>query len=73
MFVFTVLAVFLTASLLSLRGKEDLTDTLPVTTGGLIPVLYLCAFFRGLWFIDILSAAFLAGAGVYLWKKKDSF
>ncbi len=70
MFVLTVLAVFLTALLLSLRGKEDLTDTLPVTAGSLIPVLYLCAFFRGLWFIDILSAGLIIGTGVFLWKKK---
>lgn len=55
MFIFSVVALLLLAAVIAYKNNCDISLSLPVTTGGLILVLYILAYFRALGFIDILG------------------
>lgn len=69
MWIVLLAAVLSTAVLIAYCADEDLADTIPVTVCGLILLLYLLSFGRGLWLMDYISPAVLAGTVFLLWKK----
>ncbi|MCR5501734.1 MAG: hypothetical protein K6F53_01855 [Lachnospiraceae bacterium] len=70
MWIITVLAVILVSVMAAEHFKKRITDTLPLSAGCFVILLYLLAFFRALWLIDLLSAGILAGTGIILFRKK---
>ena len=70
MWLFNILALLLAAFILSYLLKEDICDTLPITTGILILLLYVLAFFRGLHGIDVIAIVFLILFIVFLFLLK---
>lgn len=68
MWIVLLAAVLSTAVLIAYCADEDLADTIPVTVCGLILLLYLLSFGRGLWLMDYISPAVLAGTVFLLWK-----
>lgn len=68
----TIAAVFVVAALMAVKCKEDFYDTFPMTISGMILLLYVLAFFRGLAFIDWIALGTLAGIAGYClvnWSK----
>lgn len=70
MAIFSPVALLLVAAIIANRNKSELSVSLPVTTGGLILVLYILAFFRSLTWIDTIGLLFIAGLIVVSVTKK---
>ena len=70
MWVVIIVAILLTAALISCYSSEDIIDTLPMTVCGVILLLYLLAFGRLLYAIDFISFAVLAGSAILIMRKK---
>lgn len=67
-FFITFIALFLGSALISIRYKQILGDAIALCTAGLILVLYVLAFFRGMKFIGVLAFLFCAAFGVLLFR-----
>ncbi|WP_026488619.1 hypothetical protein [Butyrivibrio sp. XBB1001] len=68
MFVVTSIALWLFAARLSNRFKENIVDTAPVAAGILIMILYVLAMFRGMKWIGVISAVYIAFEVVYSFR-----
>nr|MCR4757374.1 hypothetical protein [Butyrivibrio sp.] len=70
-FFVTFIALFLGSALISIRYKQILGDAIALCTAGLILVLYVLAFFRGMKLIGALAFLFCAlfGAAVFRMDK----
>lgn len=69
--VFILLAVFMTAALIAYRYETELVVSLPVSAGGLILVLYLLAFFRGMEAIVVIAGIVVIAEVACCVKKKE--
>lgn len=70
MSIFTIIALLGAAVIIAYYHKSEVAETLPLVTAGFILLLYVLAFFRGLWLIDFISLGALAGAGYYYCKSR---
>ncbi len=64
MWFISIITLIIIAFFISYILKEDICDTIPVTTAGFIMLLYVLAFFRKLGLIDILSLIILIVLGI---------
>lgn len=59
LWLITLIAFILVMYIISYETKESFTDILPVSTGGLILVLYVLAFFRAMYLISAIAFLFI--------------
>lgn len=72
MWLITAFAVIFLSALAADHFKKRITDTLPLAAGILVIILYILAFFRALFLIDLLSLGTLLGTGIFLYRKRKA-
>lgn len=67
-FFITFIALFVSSALISVKYKQILGDAIALSTAGLILILYVLAFFRGMKLIGVLAFLFCAVFVAHLFR-----